>query len=130
MKKNGLFSVMAGFLISIIAVTGCEQGTGPVEFQPTGISDSDISQGKIDTVSIFSGNGICGEADALVFVRSPSDPMFVGALIGGGSDSIECSCSYAGNPESPSLPITTYSPTDTTGAVSYTHLTLPTTPYV
>ena len=105
---------MAGLLILIFSVTGCEQGMGPVECRPAGISDSYIGYGKIDTVSIFSGNGICGESDALVFVRSPSDPMFVEALIGGGNDSDECSCGYAGNPESPSLPITTYSPTDTT----------------
>lgn len=115
MSTSRLFPVIAGFLISFFVLTGCEQGTGPVEVQPTGISDSDISLGKIDTVSIFSGNGDCGESDTLVLVRSPSDPMFLDALIGGGNDSADCSCINAGNPESPSLPITTHYPTDTSG---------------
>ncbi|MBN2184521.1 MAG: hypothetical protein JW746_04260 [Candidatus Krumholzibacteriota bacterium] len=109
------FPVAAVFLVSVIALTGCEQGTGPVEGEPAGISDSQISFGKIDTVSIFSGNGICGGPDTLVLARSPSDPMFIEALIGGGNDSDGCSCFNAGDPESPSLPITTYYPTDKSG---------------
>ncbi len=115
MKRKRFYSFAAALLLSAILAAGCERDAGLFEGDPDGAVGPGTILSRVDTISIFSGNGVCGEADSVILVRSPSDPMFLAALIGGGNDSPECSCSIAGDPESPSLPVTTHYPNDISG---------------
>lgn len=115
MGKHHKLGLAVIALIALFVIVSCENATSPQGEGSFDFASGDLFQDGTDSLYFHSGNGVCGENDSLVFVQSPCDGTLKEALIGGGSDSVECSCDSVGAPESPSLPVTTHCDTDSMG---------------
>lgn len=124
MRSGNILLVLAILSIAAFLAAGCEQTTTPSSYEESGILAGYNGNVIPDSIFLMSGNGACGGPDTLVYIVSDTSSTRTHALIGGGSDSIECSCEVAGEPGSPALPVTTYSPFDSF-ATFYTNFELP-----
>lgn len=112
MRTVGMLRLCAALLVGAFLVFGCENATSPEEGSGNTHSFEMLASGLVDTLTFYSGNGVCGGPDSLVLARTHPDSLAQFALIGGGNDSLECSCDIAGDPASTALPVTTHSPED------------------
>ncbi len=102
-----LFILVAG----VIALTGCDnEALSPDEMGGAMGDFSKYGEVAFDTLYFHSGNGACGEQDTLITLRYSIGGMGYSALIGGGSDSLECSCDAIALLIPGALPVTTLSP--------------------
>ncbi len=115
-QKLGL-AVIA--LLALFVIVSCENATSPQGEGSFDFASGYMFQDGRDSLDFHSGNGMCGDLDTLILVKSHCDTALIYALIGGGSDSVECSCDSVGDPESPALPVTTQCDFDSLGHFEY-----------
>ncbi|MBU8922428.1 MAG: hypothetical protein KOO63_11480 [Bacteroidales bacterium] len=112
MRTGRAIRVLLILVAGVIVLTGCDNEA----LSPNGMGDTrgDYSMyGEVtyDTLYFHSGNGVCGELDTLVTLRYGSEVgLGYSALIGGGNDSLACSCDSIALFMPGVLPVTTLSP--------------------
>jgi hypothetical protein len=114
MKETRILCICSAVLVALFSTFGCDNAATP-ESGGLDFSSAFRFQSVADSVEFKSGNGVCGEHDTLVFASSPCDMELAHAVIGGGSDSVGCSCDSVAMEGWPSLPVTTRCDTDSMG---------------